>query len=301
MKVVLFCGGLGMRLREYSDKIPKPMVPIGDHPILWHLMKYYAHHGHKDFILCLGYRSEVIKQYFLSYSECLTNDFVLSNGGTSLKLLNRDISDWTITFVDTGLHTNIAGRLMAVREHLEGDDVFLANYADGLCDFPLNEYVAGFLKRDAVATFVCVKPTTYFHIVSTAPDGTVRHVQELPDAGIRMNGGFFVFRKEVFSYIREGEELVREPFQRLIEEGKLVAHHYDGFWRSMDTFKDKQALEDLLASNQAPWQVWKNGPGHAVEAARPEHRVEAGHGAGSRGASRSAREPVAAAASRSRR
>ena len=261
MKVVLFCGGLGMRLREYSDTIPKPMVPIGLRPILWHLMKYYAHFGHKEFILCLGYRADAVKDYFLKYNECLSNDFVLSDGGRSIQLLNRDISDWKITFVDTGMHTNIAGRLVAVREHLAGEEVFLANYADGLCDLPLNEYVDGFLEQDKVASFICVKPTTYFHIVSLRADGTVAKVQALPESGIRMNGGFFIFRKDIFSYIRDTEELINEPFERLIRERKLVAQHYDGFWMSMDTLKDRQLLDELYARREAPWEVWNGERG----------------------------------------
>src|SRR5215813_5222607 len=120
MKVVLFCGGLGMRLRDYSDTIPKPMINIGYRPILWHVMKYYAHYGHKDFILCLGYKADVIKDYFLNYNECLSNDFILSKGGKKLQLLNSDINDWRITFVDTGIHSNIAQRLKAVEPYLEG-------------------------------------------------------------------------------------------------------------------------------------------------------------------------------------
>lgn len=257
MKVVLFCGGLGMRLREYSEEIPKPMVPIGYHPVLWHLMKYYAHFGHREFILCLGYRADAVKDYFLHYNECLSNDFVLSDGGTSVKLLNRDIADWKITFVDTGMHTNIAGRLMAVREHLVGEDVFLANYADGLCDLPLNEYIDAITKRNKIASFICVRPTTAFHIVSFREDGIVERVQELGRSGIWMNGGFFVFRKEIFEYIREGEELINEPFARLIREGELITQKYNGFWKSMDTLKDKQQLDEMSAQDDAPWQVWR--------------------------------------------
>lgn len=257
MKVVLFCGGLGMRLREYSEGIPKPMVPIGYHPVLWHLMKYYAHFGHREFILCLGYRADAVKDYFLHYNECLSNDFVLSDGGMSVKLLNRDIADWKITFVDTGMHTNIAGRLMAVREHLVGEDVFLANYADGLCDLPLNEYIDAITKRNKIASFICVRPTTAFHIVSFREDGIVERVQELGRSGIWMNGGFFVFRKEIFEYIREGEELINEPFARLIREGELITQKYNGFWKSMDTLKDKQQLDEMSAQDDAPWQVWR--------------------------------------------
>ena len=134
MKVVLFCGGLGMRLRDYSETIPKPMVNIGYRPILWHVMKYYAHYGHKDFILCLGHRADAVKNYFLNYNECASNDFVLSGGGKNLELLNSDIHDWRITFADTGIHSNIGQRLRAVEMHLEGEEEFLANYCDGLTD-----------------------------------------------------------------------------------------------------------------------------------------------------------------------
>src|SRR6266851_6966431 len=144
MKVVLFCGGLGMRLREYSESIPKPMVPIGYRPLLWHVMKYYAHFGHRDFILCLGHKADTVKHYFLNYDECLSNNFVLSQGGKKLQLLNTDIHDWNITFVDTGITSNIGMRLRAVREHLRGEKMFLANYSDGVTDLPLAEYVDQF-------------------------------------------------------------------------------------------------------------------------------------------------------------
>src|SRR5713101_1065274 len=137
MKVVLFCGGLGMRLREYSENIPKPMVTIGYRPILWHVMKYYAHFGHKDFILCLGYRADSIKNYFLNYDECLSNDFVLSRGGKNVELIHTDAHDWKITFADTGINSNIGQRLKAAEKYLKGEEVFLANYTDGLSDLHL--------------------------------------------------------------------------------------------------------------------------------------------------------------------
>jgi glucose-1-phosphate cytidylyltransferase len=131
MKVVLFCGGLGMRLREYSDKVPKPMVPIGYRPIIWNIMKYYAHFGHKDFILCLGHKADTIKNYFVNYDETISNDFVFTKGGKDIEMLNTDIDDWRITFVDTGINSNIGMRLMKVKEHLKGEEMFLANYSDG--------------------------------------------------------------------------------------------------------------------------------------------------------------------------
>src|SRR5687768_1501893 len=155
MKVVLFCGGFGMRMREYSESIPKPMVPIGYRPILWHVMKYYAHYGHKDFILCLGYQADAIKEYFLNYEECLSNDFTMSQGGKHLQLFNSDIQDWKITFADTGLTSNIGQRLKAVQKYLEGEEVFLANYSDGLTDLDLPTLIQYSRQHDKIATFVC--------------------------------------------------------------------------------------------------------------------------------------------------
>ena len=257
MKVVVFCGGLGMRLRDYSENIPKPMVKIGYRPILWHVMKYYAHYGHKDFILCLGYKADVIKNYFLNYNECLSNDFVLLNGGKELKLLNSDIHDWKITFVDTGLTSNIGQRLKAVEKYLRGEEVFLANYADGLTDLPIPELIDNFLKHKKIASFLCVKPTQSFHVVSTKNDVVVSEIQHISKSDIWINGGYFIFRKEIFRYINDGEELVIEPFQRLIDQEELIAYKYKGFWACMDTFRDKEQLDDMYSRGEAPWEVWK--------------------------------------------
>lgn len=258
MKVVLFCGGLGMRLRDYSEDIPKPMVPIGYRPILWHVMKYYAHHGFKDFILCLGYKADVIKKYFLNYDETVSNDFVLSNSGRDVKLLNTDIQDWTITFVDTGINANIGERLKAVEPYLKGEEMFLANYSDGLTDYPLNEMVDAFSHQDLVGSFLCVRPNLSYHVVSVNGDNRVHGIQDLNATDTWINGGYFVFRRQIFDYLREGEELVHEPFARLIAEQKLGGVRYNGFWVSMDTFKDKQRLEELYSHGDAPWQVWNH-------------------------------------------
>jgi glucose-1-phosphate cytidylyltransferase len=259
MKVVLFCGGLGMRIREAGENVPKPMVTIGYRPILWHVMKYYAHFGHKDFILCLGYRGDVIKDYFLNYSECLSNDFVMSEGGRRLDLMGSDIHDWKVTFVETGKHANIGQRLKAV-EHLIGDDEeFLANYSDGLSDLPLPKQLDHFRRHRAIASFVSVKPTLSYHLVSAERDGTVTALEPIQDKpAIRINGGFFAFRREIFDYVREGEELVCEPFGRLIDAHRLKAYQYDGFWMSMDTFKDRQQLEEKHGRGDAPWQLWNH-------------------------------------------
>jgi glucose-1-phosphate cytidylyltransferase len=256
MKVVLFCGGFGMRMREYSEAMPKPMVPIGYRPILWHVMKYYAHYGYKDFILCLGYKADVIKNYFRNYDECLSNDFVLSAGGKNVELLNSDIDDWRITFVDTGLTSNIGQRLKAVEKHLQGEEVFLANYSDGLSDVNLSELTDLFLRSNRVACFVSVKPVASFHMISVDDNGLVKSIEHITKSGARINGGFFLFRREIFQYIKEGEELVEEPFHRLISEGQLLSYPHNKFWACMDTFKEMQVLEDLYSRGKAPWAVW---------------------------------------------
>jgi glucose-1-phosphate cytidylyltransferase len=258
MKVVLFCGGFGMRMREFSEAVPKPMVPIGYRPILWHVMKYYAHYGHKDFILCLGYKADVIKNYFLEYNECLSNDFVLSRGGKELELLSSDIHDWNITFVDTGLTSNIGRRLKAVQKHLSGEEMFLANYTDGLSDVPLPSVIESFKQSGNIASFVSVKPRASFHLINSDPAGVVRSIEHIGKSGARINGGFMALRQEIFDYMRDGEELVEAPFRRLIGESKLMTYPHDGFWACMDTFKEKQELDEIFAKGCAPWAVWSS-------------------------------------------
>jgi glucose-1-phosphate cytidylyltransferase len=260
MKVVLFCGGLGMRIREYSEDIPKPMVPIGYRPILWHVMKYYAHWGHKEFILCLGYKADVIKKYFLNYDECLSNDFTLSGAG-SIDLANSDIHDWKISFVDTGMNANIGGRLRAVRHLLEKDEVFLANYGDNLTNAPLPDMIREFEAQKKVASFLCVRASQSFHIVSMDGANDVKGITHVSNADIRINGGYFVLRSNIFDYMQPGEELVEQPFQRLIEKKLLSAHRYDGFFMSMDTFKERQLLEEMYTHGTAPWTLWATRQG----------------------------------------
>jgi glucose-1-phosphate cytidylyltransferase len=259
MKVVLFCGGLGMRLRDYSDTIPKPMVTIGYRPILWHVMKYYAHHGYRDFVLCLGHRADYVKKYFLDYNECASNDFVLSHGGRKLELLSSDIHDWRITFVDTGVSSNIGQRLRAAERYLDGEEEFFANYSDGLTDLPLPEQLDHFRRHGKIASFLCVRPNLSYHVVSVdqGNGGLVSGIHAINNGSIRINGGFFIFKKAIFDYIKEKEELVNEPFQRLVQEEQLIGYKYDGFWASMDTFKDKQQLESMYETGTAPWELWK--------------------------------------------
>jgi glucose-1-phosphate cytidylyltransferase len=226
MKVVLFCGGLGLRLRDYSEQIPKPMVTIGYRPILWHVMRYYAHFGHRDFILCLGYRGDLIKKYFLEYNECVSNDFVFSHGGKQLKLVSSDIHDWNITFADRAR------------------------------------------QLDRIATFVSVKPNLSFHVATTDTNGLVTGISEITRSGLRVNAGFFVLKRDIFNYMNPGDELVVEPFQRLIQERELAAYEYDGFFAAMDTFKDKQKLDGLYDTGKAPWEAWRAAEWQAQKPAR---------------------------------
>ena len=259
MKVVLFCGGLGLRLREYSDVVPKPMIPIGVRPILWHVMRYYAHFGHKEFILCLGYKADVVKDYFLRYSEATSNDFVLTEGGRSLELLSSDIEDWRITFVDTGMRASVGQRLRAIRPHIGDDEIFLANYADNLTNAPLSSFVDDFVTRGKTAAFLAVRPRYTFHVVQLAEEGVVTDITHIRESGARINGGNFILRKQIFDYIEPEEDLVNEPFRRLIQKGELIAYPYDGFWAPMDTLQDKQDLERLSEQGDPPWTVWKTG------------------------------------------
>jgi glucose-1-phosphate cytidylyltransferase len=258
MKVVLFCGGLGMRLREYSDQIPKPMVPIGYRPILWNIMKYYAHFGHKDFILCLGHKADMIKNYFVNYDETISNDFVYTKGGKDIELLNSDIDDWRITFVDTGINSNIGMRLMAVKEHLKGEEMFLANYSDGLTDLKLPEMINWFKEqKDKTAAFMAYQPTQSFHVVQRQDDGLVKSINHIGSSGLFINTGYFILRQDIFDYMEKGDELVNQPFQRLIKKNLLMSWQHKGFWASMDTYKDKQTLDEAYAKGNAPWEVWR--------------------------------------------
>jgi glucose-1-phosphate cytidylyltransferase len=255
-------------MREASERVPKPMVPIGSRPILWHVMKYYAHHGHTEFILCLGYKGEVIKEYFLNYDETLSNDFVLHGDGRPVDLMSRDIHDWRISFVDTGLHTSIGGRLRAARPYLGDDEYFLANYGDVLTSEPIDYTAPGHYARDRVASFLCVRPAYTFHVVSVGPDQLVRDIHDITKADIWINGGYFQFHREIFDYMQEGEDLVEEPFRRLVAEDQLVARRFEGFWASMDNVKEKQRLESLLESGHVPWRVWEDP---RLETVRAEH------------------------------
>jgi glucose-1-phosphate cytidylyltransferase len=258
LKVVLFCGGLGLRLHPSTENTPKPLVSVGGKPIILQLMKYYSYFGHKEFILCLGYKGDSIKEFFLNYDEYLTGDFVLSNGKKKHKLFKSDVEEWKITFAETGLNSPLGERLLAVKKYVDDDEMFLANYSDGITDLHLPDLIDFSIKRGKIGVFITVKPSVVFHYVSTTKDYYVKDICQLNQTPLRINGGFFVFKNQIFDYINPGEDLVNEPFQRLIKKKELLAYKYDGFWASLDTYKDKQRLDELASKNASSWEIWNN-------------------------------------------
>jgi glucose-1-phosphate cytidylyltransferase len=247
-----------MRMRVGDDPRPKPMMTIGDRPVLWHIMRYYAHFGHTEFILCLGYGAQVVKDYFLHYEETASNDFVLSDGGRTVELVSTDISEWRITFVDTGLNTEIGERLRRVRRHLDRDELFLAHYGDVLTDAPMNDIIDRFRGSDAFASLLAIRPPGSFHVVHfDEASNIVKGFQPATDLPLRINGGFFVLRQDIFSYLDEGDDLVSNGFAKAARDGRILAIPYDGFWHPMDTLKERSQLEQLYLSGESPWAVWR--------------------------------------------
>ncbi|MEX2519510.1 MAG: sugar phosphate nucleotidyltransferase [Paracoccaceae bacterium] len=259
MKVVLFCGGLGTRIREYSENVPKPMIPIGQQPIIRHLMQYYADRGHNDFVLCLGYKGNVIKDFFLQSRPQTFTDCVVSAGGHKVEVLGEPALDWRVALIDTGIWRNIGQRLWAVRSQVEKEPMFLANYSDGLSDLDLADMIRRFEQSGKIACFLAVRPPLTYHLVDADEDGRVREFRSSSSSDIWINGGYFIFRSEIFDYMRDGEELVLEPFTRLIAEDQLLAYRYEGFWRSMDTLRDWQSLQDMVERGETPWLLKSEG------------------------------------------
>ena len=261
MKVVLFCGGLGTRIREYSESIPKPMIPVGHQPILWHIMQYYSDYGHRDFVLCLGYKANIVKDFFLDYRPHSFADCVVSNHGKDIEFLSELPEDWRVSLIDTGIWRNIGERLWAVRDHVANEDMFLANYSDGLCNVNLDDMIDYFKKSDKIACFLTIRPPLTYHLVNIGSDGDVREFVSSDRSDIWINGGYFIFKPAIFDYMQPGEELVLEPFNRLIKDNQLITYKHEGFWRSMDTLRDRQMLEDLVEKGDMPWVVKGNGGG----------------------------------------
>ncbi len=255
MKVVLFCGGLGTRIRDYSENIPKPMIPVGHRPILWHVMQYYSDYGHRDFILCLGYKGNVIKEYFLNFNPSTYGNLAISNFGKTVEVLGKSPPDWRITLVETGTWRNIGERLLAVKHLVQDQEYFLANYSDGLTDAPLPAMIDRLKESRKTGSFVAVRPPFNFHLAKFDEHGVVLNLHSSQQSEIWINGGYFVFRNRIFDYIKQGEELVLEPFNRMIKAEELLAYKHEGFWRAMDTLADKQVLEDMVEKGTMPWRL----------------------------------------------
>lgn len=258
MKVVLFCGGMGTRMREFSETIPKPLVNVGPRPIIWHLMRHFAHFGHKDFILCLGYKGEMIRDYFLHYDPLMSEDCRLEKGVPRLHGRGTDVPDWNIDFIDTGLQRNIGQRLMAVRHLLKDEEMFLANYSDQLSDLDLDVYLDTAKAKNCTASFVAVRPAGSYHSVASDQDGMVSHIGPWAESELWINGGYMLLRREIFDHIEPGDELVEAPFRRLIQKRQLFAYRHAGFWKAMDTYKDKLSFDDDYESGRRPWELWNS-------------------------------------------
>jgi glucose-1-phosphate cytidylyltransferase len=256
MKVVLFCGGLGMRMRDGMTNAPKPMAMIGDRPLMWHVMRYYAHFGHRDFVLCLGYGASAVKDFFLNYDETRSNDFVLSGGAGQVELFKTDISDWRITFVDTGLHSEIGERLRRVRRFVEDEEMFLANYADVFTNAPLPDMVSRFAASDATVSLLAVPPQSSHHVVDVDDTGLITQVTPVRELRQWENGGYFVLRQEIFDHLDEGEDLVGDAIPRLIQKRKVLAYPYKGYWCPADTVKERAQLEERYFRGDCPWMIW---------------------------------------------
>lgn len=253
MKVILFCGGLGTRIREYSESIPKPMIPLGHQPMLRHVMQWYSDYGHDEFVLCLGYKANVIKDFFLNTRPQTFSDCVVTRGGQDVRLLNEPVEDWSVTLLDTGIWRNVGERLWAAQDHVKNEKMFLANYSDGLTNVNLDDMIAKFQASGKIGCFLAVRAPLTYHLADIAEDGRVREFRTTETSEIWINGGYFIFRPEIFDYMRDGEELVLAPFKRLIDANMLMAYKHDGFWRAMDTLRDWQTLEDMVETGNMPW------------------------------------------------
>jgi glucose-1-phosphate cytidylyltransferase len=257
MKAVILAGGFGTRLSEETGVKPKPMVEIGDHPILWHIMKIYSHHGINDFIICLGYKGHIIKEFFANYTlhKC---DVTFDLRAGNMEMLNNGSEPWRITLVDTGPNTMTGGRLKRVRRYIE-NETFCLTYGDGVSDIDITALIEFHKVQDALVTLTAVQPPGRFGAFSLGrEDYKVNTFKEKPKGdGAWINGGFFVAEPEAMDYI-EGDSTVweKEPMESLAQQGRLAAFRHNGFWQPMDTLRDKMMLEDLLEKDQAPWVKW---------------------------------------------
>ena len=260
MKTVILCGGQGTRIRDVSSDIPKPMLSIGGKPILWHIMKGYATSGYSDFILCLGHKAEIIKQFFLNY-EAFTNDLTITLGPDKKIIYHNDYDElgWTITLADTGLAAMTGARVSRIKKYISDDKMFMLTYGDGVSDIDLNALLNFHKSHRKIVSVSGVRPPGRFGELDVNKDGQVTEFNEKPQAtGGRISGGFFVCNREIFEYLSDEESSVleKEPMRRLAADGELMLFKHDGFWQCMDTFRDFAMLNELWDSGEAPWRTW---------------------------------------------
>ena len=255
MKVVLLAGGLGTRLNEETLIKPKPMVEIGGKPILWHIMKIYAHHGFNEFIICLGYKSHYIKDWFNDHM-LHNSDVTMNLGDGSLTVHKSHAEKWKVTLVETGYHTMTGGRIKRIQEYV-GNETFMVTYGDGVGDIDITALVDFHKKNKGIATVTAVAPEGRFGTLSIDHDSHVTAFSEKTDNKVKINGGFFVLEPEIFKYL-EGDETIFEkaPLERLAKDNQLKAFSHDGFWKPMDTLNDRNKLEEIWSKGNAPWKVW---------------------------------------------
>lgn len=258
MKVVILCGGQGMRLREETEYRPKPLVDVGGRPILWHIMKLYAHYGFRDFTLCLGYRGQMIKDYFLNY-EAINNDFTICLGKRHEITYHQEHGeqDFRVTLAETGLGTMTGGRILRAARYLDGD-TFMVAYGDGLSDVDISRVVEFHHKHGKLATVTVVRPISRYGILELGEDHHVSHFREKPTASGWANAGFFVFDRKVLDYIdNEQTMLEHEPLERLVQEEQLMAYSHEGFFFCIDTYREYVAINEMSQKGQTPWKVWE--------------------------------------------
>ena len=258
MKTVILCGGLGTRLREETEFRPKPLVDVGGRPILWHIMKLYAHFGFREFVLCLGYRGNMIKEYFLNY-EAMTNDFTICLGRKAQIRYNNDHEEqgFLVTLAETGAESMTGGRLKRVQRYLANEDRFMLTYGDGVSDVEIDRLMEFHKNHGKIATVTTFRPVSRFGILDINAASQVQNFIEKPKSDAWASAGFFVFENKIFDYLDADETVLeREPLERLAAEGQLMAYHHDGFFYAMDTFREYQVLNDLWKSGEAPWKRW---------------------------------------------
>jgi glucose-1-phosphate cytidylyltransferase len=256
MKVVILAGGYGTRMREETEFKPKPMVEVGGHPVLWHIMKNFAKFGHTDFVIAAGYKSEIIKDYFLNY-KARTNDFTISLGNReSLVIHGQDNEDWNVTVADTGVSTLTGGRLLGVSKYLDPKQDFLVAYGDGLANIDIDKLVASHRASHKIATLTVVQPQSRFGLVDIDSNNAVTKFREKPQVEGWINVGFFVMNQKVLGYIDPEGPLEQEPLSNLASDGELNAFRHEGFWQPMDTYREAQQLNELWNSGNAPWKSW---------------------------------------------